>query len=277
MIEDFYTKDGHFDFSNSIFLSEMLSSEIDNSKREHLRKYFNYQLGILPEFDSSNFNIILVPDNYDAEKQEKLLRSCSLPRNNTLLLWRSVAICLGAEDELLAAGVKERDKIAIIDAQSSGTLNISILTMRYDGRNWSARGSFNRKEKYPVVDAECSAASCLSNDGWEIIDSGREFWEHTWQQDGDFLFLMVIHGQKELLKNIPALFKYLPYSLRNEIDFYIVAGDIEIDFLKYLDYSTVIHENAGNNFCIERCGAFSVEMQMDCQLILMNVNRCFII
>lgn len=133
VIEDFYTKDGHFDFSNSIFLSEMLSSEIDNSKREHLRKYFNYQLGILPEFDSSNFNIILVPDNYDAEKQEKLLRSCSLPRNNTLLLWRSVAICLGAEDELLAAGVKERDKIAIIDAQSSGTLNISILTMRYDG------------------------------------------------------------------------------------------------------------------------------------------------
>lgn len=260
VIEDFYTKDGYFDFSNSFFLSEMLSSEIDNSKRAHLRKYFNYQLGILPEFDRSNFNIILVPDNYDAEKQEKLLRSCSLPRNNTLLLWRSVAICLGAEDELLAAGVKEGDKIAIIDAQSSRTLNISILTMRYDGEKLvPARGSFNRKEKYPVVEAECSDAACLSDDGWEIVDGGREFWEHTWQRDGEFFVPDGDSWAKMTFEKYPGRYSnILPDSLRNEIDFYIVAGDTEIDFLKYLDYTTVIHENAGNNFALRGAGRFSV-------------------
>jgi hypothetical protein len=260
VIEDFYTKNGNLDFSNSIFLSEMLTGEIDNNKREHLRKYFHYQLGILPDFDSSNFNILLVPDNYDAEKQEKLLRCCNLSRNKTLLLWRSVAICLGAEDELLTAEVKEGDKIAIIDAQSSGTLNISILTMKYDGDKLvPARGSFNRTEKYPVVDAdtECSGISCLSDDSWE-------FWKHTWQRDGEFF---VPDGdswaKRTFEKNHRSYSDIAPYSLRNEIDFYVVSGDIQIDFIKYLDPSKVICENAENNFALKGAGRFSVRNAND--------------
>lgn len=262
VIEDFYTKDGHFDFSNSIFLSEMLNGEIDNSKREHLRKYFNSQLGILPEFDSSNSNILLVPDDYDSEKQEKLLRSCGLPRNKTLLLWRSVAICLGAEDELLNFGVKEGDKIAIIDSQAAGTLNISILTMRYDGNKLvPARGSFHRREKYPVVDGDTSCVDTTTwfNDEWKIVDHGREFWKHTWQRGGEFYVPDGNSWTKRTFEKYQRRYQdLLPYSVRNEIDFCIVAGDTEIDFLKYRDDNTVIYEKEENNFALRGAGRFSV-------------------
>ena len=261
-VEDFYTDNGEWDFSQSIFLSEMLTGDISDAKRDHLRTYFNYQLGILPDFDNSNFNILLVPDDYDAEKQEKLLRSCCLPRTNTLLLWRSVAVCLGAEEELAAAGVKEGNKIAVVDAQSSGLLNISILTMKCDGDKLvPARSSFNKREKYPVVNGETeySDASQIDDDGWEIVEHGRDFWEHTWQHDGEFY---IPDGdswtKRTFTKKRRRYSDRLQYSLRNEADFYIVAGDIEIDFLKYLGDNTVIYEKAKNNFALKGAGRFSV-------------------
>lgn len=260
-IEDFYTEDGKFDFSKSFFLSGMLAGDIIDEKHEHLRKYFNSQLGILPEFDSSNSNILLVPDDYDSEKQEKLLRSCGLPRNKTLLLWRSVAICLGAEEELIFAGVKEGDKIAIVDAQSSGCINISILTMRYDGTKLvPARSSFNKKENYPVVNerTNCLKINTLNNDKM-VVDKGREFWRHTWQRNGEFY---VPDGNSWKKRTFEKYRRHYPgdlsYSLKNKIDFYVITGEIQIDFIKYLNPTKVIREKAERNYALMGAGRFSV-------------------
>lgn len=260
-IEDFYTEDGKFDFSKSFFLSGMLAGDIIDEKREHLQKYFNSQLGILPEFDSSNSNILLVPDDYDSEKQEKLLRSCGLPRNKTLLLWRSVAICLGAEEELIFAGVKEGDKIAIVDAQSSGCINISILTMRYDGTKLvPARSSFNKKENYPVVNerTNCLKINTLNNDKM-VVDKGREFWRHTWQRNGEFY---VPDGNSWKKRTFEKYRRHYPgdlsCSLKNKIDFYVITGEIQIDFIKYLNPTKVIREKVERNYALMGAGRFSV-------------------
>lgn len=255
VIDDFYIDNEKFDFSQSIFLSKMLEGDIDDDKCDHLRYFFNYQCGILPNFDSSISNIILVPDNYDPEKQEKLLHCCGLSRDNTLLLWRSVAICLGAEEELLNSGVKEGNRIAVIDAQSSDTINISILTMKYDGEKLvPTRSSFNRKEKYPIVNGN------TENIGFPMwSENGRIFWEHTWQRDGNFYVPDGDSWKKRTFKkNRRHYSDPLPFSTRNGIDFYIISGDIKIDFINCLNQNTVICEKEKSNFALLGAGRFSV-------------------
>ena len=75
----------------------------------------------MDHYEPSAPTIILVPDDYDAEKQENLLRHCGLPRNRTMLLWRSVAICLGAEEELRKRNATAGARIAVVDSQSAPT------------------------------------------------------------------------------------------------------------------------------------------------------------
>ena len=97
-IEDFITPEGDFNYDNSVFLSDILADKLDKKKSVFLEDYFRAQLNCLNGFDKTNESIILVPDHYDAEKQERILRACQMSRNKTFLLWRSIAICLGAED-----------------------------------------------------------------------------------------------------------------------------------------------------------------------------------
>jgi len=80
---------------------------------------------------SSDKNVILIPDNFDAHLQEKLLRSCALPRESTFLLWRSVATCLG--NTLLVEQFLGSDwKLKIIDYQLS-YCDVSILSIVREG------------------------------------------------------------------------------------------------------------------------------------------------
>lgn len=79
-------------------------------------------------------NIILVHDDFDPETQEHVLGAFPKERDQTTLLWRSIAACIGSEDELKRFGAKELDKVLIIDAQNRDAL-LSIFKLKNFKRN----------------------------------------------------------------------------------------------------------------------------------------------
>jgi len=147
IIEDFYGNDGtiDFQFNNTFILSDFLNNLLDrkNDEIKHLQIFFELQTDILKEKQIFNEdsdpgksrNILLVPDWYNAEMQEVILRNCGMPRRNkkTLLLWRSAAICLGAYHELVQRNIEENDHVIVIDVENRGVFHISVLSMKRDG------------------------------------------------------------------------------------------------------------------------------------------------
>ena len=79
-------------------------------------------------------NIILVHDDFGPETQEHLLSAFPKERDRTTLLWRSIAACIGAENELKQFGAKELDRVLIIDAQNKNAL-LSIFKLKNFKRN----------------------------------------------------------------------------------------------------------------------------------------------
>lgn len=265
ILDDFYAQDGSLNFSNSYFLHDFLYGYLDFDKRQKLQDYFNYQLGVLADYRSEGMTILLIPDDYDSEKQEWLLRSCGLPRDQTLLLWRSVAICLGAEERLKDAGVKQGNTIAVVDGQSSGKVNISLLTMQLDGNQLvPARSSFNRKEKYPVVNGDSTTLelSLLALFSKHNEQKMNDFWRHTWHYAGKFY---VPDDDNWKIVSFSKESRYYQNALSREvmqiIDFFIVTGDIEIDFHSIVKQQKVIHEPIGNNFSEIGAARFSYRNQ----------------
>lgn len=136
-LEDFWDeKNQTFTFGNAKPLSGILKGlSEDNAAatsrfRSLLEQYFYALKAECPPSSNITRNIIVVPDNYDANTQECIL-SNSLPREKTLLLWRSVAAVLGAEKQLEDAGVKAGDHVAVIDFQDR-FVDISMLEIEIE-------------------------------------------------------------------------------------------------------------------------------------------------
>ncbi|MCQ2402920.1 MAG: hypothetical protein MJ202_04255 [Lentisphaeria bacterium] len=179
ILEDFIDGNGRLDYGNSFFLADILQAIEEHQATfssghqtpiQALSDFFAQVQGqVLHQQSEADWNIIVVPDHYDAEAQEILLQQCHLSRVKTLLLWRSVAACIGQENQLVLQGATEDMTIVIVDYRNTGT-NISRLRLKNDrGRLVPQRRSYSmhrkedfteansqkrRKPRFDVLDAE---------------------------------------------------------------------------------------------------------------------------
>jgi hypothetical protein len=292
-IEDFITPEGDFDYGNSIFLSEILKDEKSSSKRKTkkedeedkkrrreivkektrlLEYYFLAQIKCLKNHDDSKQSIILVPDHYDAEKQERILHACQMPRNKTLLLWRSVAICLGAEEYFPPEVLHDGSKIAVIDGQASACVSIAILTMKNAVCNadltthtkdnqWliPARRAYHNgeEENYPITENEAIGQDEPVN----VYE--YEFWRHVWMKEGKYP-VPFNWDWKDNSFHKPKYKYTISSTLRQlkEVDIAIVSGDIDIESIPS-NIKTIIREKRDENFAIIGAGRFAVRKDND--------------
>ena len=249
-LADFVIGRGECDFSSSWFLSDLLDEERLERRWVKLKDYFNGQLGLIEGFDRTADNIILVRDHYTPEYQEGLLQSCSMPRNNTLLLWRSVAVCLGAEEQLLKLGAKEGTRVAIVDCLKNGRFDIAILTMRKDGeRLVPARSSFKKKQNYPLSNFFMKGYS-------KIPKGGRyEFWRHTWQRAGKFIVMDEDGCWCRHDFSLPELTPYFPVNV--DVDMVVVAGIPYLEHHENIADGQIIYEAENEDFAMLGAGRFA--------------------
>lgn len=259
-LDDFIDDNNKFDFSGSIFLSEMLRGEVSKEKKDHLMNFFSYENGVLrineysreAENDEIVYYIILIPDHYDANKQEQILRCCGLPRERTFLLWRSVAICIGAEKTLSAYGIREGMKVAIFDPQAEGHINASILTMRQDESMLvPCRSSFNKTNNYPVVDCKMHPDTLLEN---QLVDV---FWEHTWHRDGSFWAPTEEGIWKEKSFRGPHYSYSLPTYMETA-DFILINKTKSSEIIHGNCLNHIIEENPKDYFALKGAGLFAI-------------------
>ncbi len=107
----------HPDYKN-IFLVSEIFKDLDENKNDaanKLKAYFSYQYSdIATNFNlEDSFNIVLVPDVFSSMTQEYILSSGVFSRENTILLWRSVASVIGIDFE--KRGAQEGDNILVVD------------------------------------------------------------------------------------------------------------------------------------------------------------------
>lgn len=143
-----------------------------------LRDYFCAQKEGIDFCGGCEEYILAVPDSYDAHSQEHLLQKFHRPRSKTMLLWRSVAACLGAMEELKRAGAADGSLVEIVDVQSRGTQR-TILELKCTERGLlvPARHAYteaNRKEFYPT------SPSLLKNPTINKRDSNQRFVFYTY-------------------------------------------------------------------------------------------------
>lgn len=252
-IEDFHQGGMRFNYDRSYFLSDILSDSMDPAKMQHLRSYFQYQNSLLEsKFDNADSYIILVPDDYDSEKQEKILRNCGLRPSQTLLLWRSVAACLGAEDDLKALGAKDNDRVAVIDPQTDGRIMVSILTLTNDsGFLVPCRKAFtNDRQNYHIFRA--ASTNRLNADPGTL-----DFWKHTYNQAGKFIVPVGSHWVERTFSE-PVVSCSIPSRILQGVKFRIVTGSAEIDFSGYDHDSARIIREGNRDFCAVGAGRFTV-------------------
>ena len=128
-IRDLVDENGNFSYSHCAILGDFLQMEALNSpeKKKLLENYFASLKAYSSDFYyPADKNVILIPDNYNAVLQELILRSCPFPRQNTYLLWRSVAACLGNIEKL-----QGKKTVAIHDVQQS-YYDVSVLNLVQD-------------------------------------------------------------------------------------------------------------------------------------------------
>ena len=127
--------DGHPDYKNTFLVSEIFNNldENKNDAANKLRAYFSYQYAdIVSQFNLENsFNIILIPDVFSPITQEYILSSGVFNRENTRLLWRSVASVIGIDFE--KKGAQEGDNILVIDTYF-GKCYGTVLTLKKHDR-----------------------------------------------------------------------------------------------------------------------------------------------
>ncbi len=135
------------DKNNYYFLSDLLTKQDINDEklREHLRDFFTQLYGRL----GGKRWFILMPDSWNAFRQETIIKSIPLARNNVFLLWRSVAAVLGSADKL--KNPSENDSVVVVDTQMNGVVSLSKLTLSANENSEliPQRKSYNRhKECY---------------------------------------------------------------------------------------------------------------------------------
>lgn len=179
IIRDFIDEKGGMSYQCCSYLGDFFQSEhFDEKKITDFFRALRFSPYVNREKEADR-NIILVPDNFDAVIQEKILRNCALPRKTTELLWRSVAACLGNAEQLKANGTAER-KIAVVDAQQK-YLDISVLNLLFeDGEPVPQRKAYKSKSaSYPCHE---------SYNGERIYQPYNSFYRHTFYgKSGEFV------------------------------------------------------------------------------------------
>ncbi len=230
-IEDFDIGDGEFNFGNSKFLYEILDAIEDDDKNAlwHLKKYFAAQTAVndlkLSEFEGDKKRaILLVPDRYSSITQEKILAASGLRRDETFLLWRSVAACLGAENFLKNKGVREGDKVAIIDIQQRETA-VSILSLKKNGDYLvPKRKAFLQEGDNPFYPVN-KKINRFYYDSEKYSQNDIEFYEHIYGRLENDVFLPAKNAGWQR-KHIAAHYQKYALTLNNsDIKFFIVIGD----------------------------------------------------
>ena len=149
------------DYKNTFLISEIFNDieTNENNAVNRLREYFSYQYAeIASHFESKDFfNIILVPDVFSPITQEHILSSGAFRRENTILLWRSVASVIGLDFEEM--GATEGDNILVVDTYCEKNCG-TILTLKKHERKKQVklvpqRKAYiekNKKTNYPKID-----------------------------------------------------------------------------------------------------------------------------
>lgn len=169
ILRDLIGESSDFCFENCILLPDFL--QMENQDAKNIEAYFRALRHSSYTFEKkADRNIILVPDNFDANFQEIILRACALPREKTSLLWRSVATCLGNMSAIRELSSHDCD-IKIIDYQQRYR-DESVLSLIYDGNAIiPQRRAYKKGAHYPCHDAY---------DGQDIFVPGNEFYRYTY-------------------------------------------------------------------------------------------------
>lgn len=187
ILRDFVQEDGSFDYKRAHFVRDFFQ---DEEKSDIRLEYFFKSLHSSTYVDRENpadRNVILIPDNFSAEYQEKILRNCELPRQSTTLLWRSVAACLGNMEFLCENGVEEEMSVYILDEQQAYK-DISILKIvaADDGTLVPQRKAYRHSDLYP-------SHELLKFNPTSKYFPGNEFYRYTFY--GDFGNHIVWHKE----------------------------------------------------------------------------------
>lgn len=149
-----------------LFLHEIL----ENRDSEKLCDYFEQLYAKV----GGNKWIVLVPDDWDALRQEAVIKAVPLARNNVFLLWRSIAAILGAYKSFEKP--KNGDTVVVIDVQQCGFVGLSKLMLTWDNDNTTLipqRKSYIRhRECYDNVKLEHTGQHLTKKD---IFIDGEKF------------------------------------------------------------------------------------------------------
>lgn len=169
IIRDLLGKDGTFSFENCSFLADFWQMEHQDVKK--IEAFFSSLRHSSYAFDvQADRNVILIPDNFDANLQEKILRTCSLPRESTSLLWRSVATCLG-NMSLLKQLPDKCSAIKVIDYQLRYCDESVLNLIREDNLIVPQRRAYKKGKFYPRHD---------KYDGQDVFLPRNDFYRHTY-------------------------------------------------------------------------------------------------
>lgn len=172
---DLIGADGKLTYERCRFLSDFFQMETLNDKHElqkdDLIGAFLQALQVSRYVDKTKVaerNVILIPDNFDAVMQEKILRMCGLPRDKTCLLWRSVAACLGNSSSLMGA-----DNVTVVDVQQSYIDVSELKIVEEDGVRIPQRKAYKYEPgrgAYPYH---------VRFDGSFVFEPNNSFYRHT--------------------------------------------------------------------------------------------------
>lgn len=169
VIRDLLGKDGTFSFENCSFLADFWQMEHQDVKK--IEAFFRSLRYSSYAFDNQvDRNVILIPDNFDANLQEKILRTCSLPREATFLLWRSVAACLG-NLSLLKQLPDKCSTIKVIDYQLRYCDESVLNLIHEDNMIVPQRRAYKIGKFYPRHD---------EYNGQDVFLPSNDFYRHTY-------------------------------------------------------------------------------------------------
>ncbi len=226
VIRDFLDDNGVFcekeAKKKTILLNDFFCEECVTENQRNKAKLINRCFSAIRGGNEKNEtkNIILVPDNFSAKTQEIILRNCRLGRSSTTLLWRSVAACLGAEEEIKRLGLKAEDKVCVVDSQD-GYLDWTVLTLKKD------RGYLIPQRKaYRVAYRERLASHKMMNHRAVYVDkNGQESSFYNYTHYGKEGNCIILNGgdfeRKEFRKKTER--RLLGHSL--PVKAYLVLGD----------------------------------------------------
>ena len=150
-------------YENTFLISEIFDDLETNKKdaSKKLREYFEYQYADIfsGNKQDDNFNIVLIPDVFSPITQEHILSTGVFRRENTILLWRSVASVIGIDFE--KKGAAEGDNVLVVDSYF-GKCYGTILTLKKRERNGKVKLVPQRKayiEKNKITNYPCIAYS----------------------------------------------------------------------------------------------------------------------